>query len=50
MTLHRAGWDNKKMADEVDATEKQVYRCIRYQVKKADPGGGPDGKEQEIGD
>ena len=46
MALYRAGWDNKKIADEMGATERQIYQCIRYQEKKAAPGSGAGGKEQ----
>lgn len=46
MALHRAGWDNEKIADEMGVTERQIYQCIRYQIKKNGPGGEPDGKEQ----
>lgn len=46
MALHRAGWDDKKIADEMGATERQIYQCIRYQEKKASTGSGPGGKEK----
>lgn len=46
MALHRAGWDNGKIADEMGVTERQIYQCIRYQIKKRKPGSEPDGKEQ----
>lgn len=46
MALHRAGWEDKKIADEMGATERQIYQCIRYQEEKAVPDSGPDGKEQ----
>lgn len=50
MALHRAGWDNKKIADEMGVDERQIYWCIRYQTKKNPPGGGDpgDGKEAAI--
>lgn len=47
MALHQAGWDNEKIADEMDATERQIYQCIRYQIKKNNSDGEPDGKEQK---
>lgn len=47
MALHRAGWDNEKIADEMGVTERQIYQCIRYQIKKTNSGSEPDGKEQE---
>lgn len=46
MALHRAGWDDKKIADEMGATERQIYQCIRYQKKKVVPDSRPGGKEQ----
>lgn len=47
MALYRAGWDNKKIADEMGVDERQIYWCIRYQTKKNTPVGGDhrDGKE-----
>ncbi len=45
MALHRTGWDNAKIADEMGATERQIYQCIRYQIKKMNLGSEPDGKE-----
>lgn len=47
MALHRAGWSNKQIADEMRATERQIYQCIRYQKSKKNPDAEPDGKEQE---
>lgn len=47
MALHRAGWENKKIADEMGVTERQIYQCIRYQINKNSPGGAPEGKETE---
>lgn len=44
--LHRAGWDNGKIADEMGVTKRKIYQCIRYQIKKMKPGSEPDGKEQ----
>ncbi len=46
MALHRAGWDNGKIADEMGVTKRKIYQCIRYQIKKMKPGSEPDGKEQ----
>ena len=46
MALYRAGWDDKKIADEMGATERQIYQCIRDQKKKAAPDNGVGGKEQ----
>lgn len=34
MALHRAGWSDEKIADEMGVTNRQVYQCIRYQKKK----------------
>ena len=34
MALHKAGWDNNKIADEMGVTARQVYQCIYYQVNK----------------
>jgi hypothetical protein len=31
MALHRAGWSNKMIAEEMHATENQIYKCIYYQ-------------------
>jgi hypothetical protein len=31
MALHRAGWSNKAIAEEMHATENQIYKCIYYQ-------------------
>ncbi|MCI8410382.1 MAG: DUF433 domain-containing protein [Lachnospiraceae bacterium] len=47
MALYQAGWDNEKIADEMDVTERQIYECIRYQIKKTNSGGVSNGKEQE---
>lgn len=46
MALHRAGWSDEKIADEMGSTERQVYQCIRYQKKKINSGNKSDGKEQ----
>lgn len=46
MALHRAGWSNGQIADEMRATERQIYQCIRYQKGKQNPDAEPDGKEQ----
>lgn len=35
MSLHRAGWDNAKIADEMGVDERQIYQCIRYQKNKS---------------
>lgn len=45
MALHRAGWDNAKIADEMGADERQIYQCIRYQNNKGSE--VPNGKENE---
>jgi hypothetical protein len=34
MALHRAGWSDEKIADEMHATEKQIYKCIYYHQRK----------------
>lgn len=47
MALHLAGWSNGQIADEMRATERQIYQCIRYQKGKKNPDAEPDGKEQE---
>lgn len=47
MALHKAGWSNEKIADEMKATERQIYQCIRYQKNKNSPDSGPDGEETE---
>lgn len=48
MALHRAGWDNAKIADEMGADERQIYQCIRYQKNKGLE--EPNGKENEYED
>lgn len=37
MALHRAGWSNESIAQEMRATERQVYQCLRYQREKGLP-------------
>ena len=34
MALHNAGWDNKKIAEEMRVDEKKIYHCIYYQKNK----------------
>lgn len=34
MALHKAGWDNKKIAEEMRVDEKKIYQCIYYQKNK----------------
>ena len=34
MALHKAGWDNKKIAEEMRVDEKKIYHCIYYQKNK----------------
>ena len=50
MALHRAGWSNAEIADEMRATERQIYQCLRYLRKKAALAEGKgDGHETESG-
>lgn len=46
MALHRAGWDNAKIADDIRATEEQVRQCIYYQENKKGKTPERGGKEK----
>ena len=40
MALHKAGWTDKAIAEEMGMTEMQVYKCIWYQKNKKKEKGG----------
>ena len=50
MALHNAGWDNKKIAEEMRVDEKKIYQCIYYQQSKnrrAESAGKTEDKDEE---
>ena len=34
VALSKAGWSNKKIAEEMKVTEEQIYKCLWYQKNK----------------